>query len=141
MTVSYPCRGEKYNVIKANFDRRIASFEAHLSRAHIRFRMVSYERSLAVQAAIYAQGRTSPGSIVSNAKPGQSPHNWGLARDYVLFANGKVIQSASHPAFKVFAMLAATYALVTGRDFKGLCDAGHVQHPAWRKAITWKPGK
>ena len=32
-------------------------------------------RSLEEQAALYAQGRTKPGRIVTNAKPGKSHHN------------------------------------------------------------------
>lgn len=38
---------------------------------------------------LYAQGRTTPGQIVSNAKAGQSYHNYGLALDFVLLVNGK----------------------------------------------------
>ena len=40
-------------------------------------------RSLATQAALYAQGRTAPGRIVTNARPGYSFHNFGLAFDVV----------------------------------------------------------
>jgi D-alanyl-D-alanine carboxypeptidase-like protein len=35
------------------------------------------------QQAIYAQGRTTPGNIVTNAQPGDSYHNFGLAFDVV----------------------------------------------------------
>lgn len=38
------------------------------------------------QQAIYSQGRTAPGPVVSNAKPGDSFHNWGLAFDVVPLA-------------------------------------------------------
>lgn len=41
-------------------------------------------RTMAQQEAIYAQGRTTAGSIVSNAKPGYSYHNYGLAFDIVV---------------------------------------------------------
>jgi peptidoglycan L-alanyl-D-glutamate endopeptidase CwlK len=41
-------------------------------------------RTNAEQAAIYAQGRTAPGNIVTNAKPGRSFHNYGLAIDIAL---------------------------------------------------------
>lgn len=40
-------------------------------------------RSLATQAALYAQGRTAPGRIVTNARAGYSFHNYGLALDVV----------------------------------------------------------
>jgi peptidoglycan L-alanyl-D-glutamate endopeptidase CwlK len=46
-------------------------------------------RTFAEQDAIYAQGRTKPGKIVSNAKGGLSLHNYGLAVDIVLIVDGK----------------------------------------------------
>lgn len=41
-------------------------------------------RTIEQQDALYAQGRTKPGKIVTNAKGGQSMHNYGLAIDIVL---------------------------------------------------------
>ncbi len=38
-------------------------------------------RSNEEQAALYAQGRTAPGKIVTHAQPGQSKHNTGEAFD------------------------------------------------------------
>jgi peptidoglycan L-alanyl-D-glutamate endopeptidase CwlK len=40
-------------------------------------------RSMDEQAALYAQGRTRPGPIVTYARPGYSFHNFGLALDVV----------------------------------------------------------
>jgi peptidoglycan L-alanyl-D-glutamate endopeptidase CwlK len=48
-------------------------------------------RDSEAQAALYAQGRTKPGKIVTNAKPGQSWHNWGCALDVVPLRNGKPV--------------------------------------------------
>lgn len=41
-------------------------------------------RSNAEQTRLYNQGRTTSGNIVTNAKAGQSIHNYGLAIDFVL---------------------------------------------------------
>ncbi len=41
-------------------------------------------RTFAEQNALYAQGRTTQGAKVTNAKGGQSWHNYGLAIDIVL---------------------------------------------------------
>lgn len=41
-------------------------------------------RSFKEQSDLYAQGRTKPGKIVTNAKAGLSYHNYGLAIDIVL---------------------------------------------------------
>lgn len=45
-------------------------------------------RTFEEQAELYAQGRTKPGKRVTNAKPGFSFHNYGLAADVVLIVNG-----------------------------------------------------
>ena len=47
------------------------------------------------QNALYAQGRTKPGSKVTNAKAGQSWHNWRLAFDVVPLRNGKPVWSTT----------------------------------------------
>ncbi|OMC99922.1 M15 family metallopeptidase [Paenibacillus sp. FSL R5-0636] len=49
-------------------------------------------RTIAEQDALYAQGRTKPGSIVTNAKGGYSYHNFGLAVDFaLLLPNGSSV--------------------------------------------------
>lgn len=45
-------------------------------------------RTDAEQTALYAQGRTAPGKIVTNAKAGQSIHNYGFAVDICLIIDG-----------------------------------------------------
>ena len=42
------------------------------------------------QNELYAQGRTKPGNIVTNAKGGQSMHNYGLAIDFAPVVNGNI---------------------------------------------------
>lgn len=39
-------------------------------------------RTIAEQNALYEQGRTKPGKVVTNARGGYSYHNYGLAFDY-----------------------------------------------------------
>jgi len=56
-------------------------------RATVRFAQTL--RTIDEQNALYAQGRTKPGSIVTNAKGGSSYHNYGLAIDIVLIIDGK----------------------------------------------------
>lgn len=50
----------------------------------IRLRFAYTLRTIKEQNELYAQGRTEPGKIVTNAKGGQSVHNYGLAFDIVL---------------------------------------------------------
>jgi peptidoglycan L-alanyl-D-glutamate endopeptidase CwlK len=45
-------------------------------------------RTFVEQQALYDQGRTKPGPIVTNARPGASYHNYGLAIDFALIIDG-----------------------------------------------------
>lgn len=53
-------------------------------------RITSAFRSWDEQDALYAQGRTIPGSIVTDAMGGDSYHNWGLAFDAAPVVNGQI---------------------------------------------------
>lgn len=46
-------------------------------------------RTIEEQDALYAQGRTTKGKIVTNARGGSSYHNYGLAIDIVLIVDNK----------------------------------------------------
>jgi len=59
--------------------------EALNGRAMCRFAYTL--RTFKEQDALYAQGRTVKGKIVTNAKGGLSMHNYGLALDIVLIMN------------------------------------------------------
>lgn len=52
-------------------------------------RIVQGYRTFYQQQQLYDQGRTKPGKIVTNAKPGSSFHNYGLAIDFCLIIDGK----------------------------------------------------
>ena len=59
--------------------------EALTGRAICRFSHTL--RTFDEQNALYAQGRTTKGSVVTNAKGGQSMHNYGMAIDIVLLVD------------------------------------------------------
>lgn len=59
--------------------------ETLTGRAMLRF---SYTlRTYAEQNILYAQGRSNPGKVVTNAKGGRSFHNFGLSYDIVLLVD------------------------------------------------------
>lgn len=63
--------------------------QALKGRAKVR---VTYTlRTFKEQNDIYNQGRITPGPIVTNAKGGQSIHNYGLAFDFCLIVDGKTV--------------------------------------------------
>jgi len=51
--------------------------------------ITSTYRDAESQNKLYAQGRTEPGKKVTNAKGGQSFHNWKVAFDFCPIVNGK----------------------------------------------------
>jgi peptidoglycan L-alanyl-D-glutamate endopeptidase CwlK len=62
-------------------------------------------RTFAEQDALYAQGRTTPGKVVTKARGGQSWHNYGLAIDIVLLVDGDgngTYETASYDTKKDF---------------------------------------
>jgi len=71
--------------VKALAERFISS----CAKQNIDVLITSTYRDAESQNALYAQGRTTPGSKVTNAKAGQSFHNWKCAFDFVPIVNGK----------------------------------------------------
>jgi peptidoglycan L-alanyl-D-glutamate endopeptidase CwlK len=60
-------------------------FLQRVTNAGINARIISGTRTYAEQDAIFAQGRTKPGIRVTDAKGGQSNHNFGIAWDIGIF--------------------------------------------------------
>jgi hypothetical protein len=68
-------------------------------------------RSFAEQDALYAQGRTKPGKIVTKARGGFSNHNFGVAFDIGVFKGGSDPEKAKtfvpeSPLYKVIGLSA-----------------------------------
>jgi peptidoglycan L-alanyl-D-glutamate endopeptidase CwlK len=82
-------------------------------------------RTNAEQDALYAIGRTAPGKVVTNAKGGQSFHNYGLAVDFVLIINGQVSWAVDKNWLAVIAIF-ESYGWESGYYWK-FKDAPHVQ--------------
>lgn len=62
----------------------ITKAEVEKFQNKIAVRVVQGLRTFPEQQALYEQGRTKPGKIVTNSKAGQSYHNYGLAIDFAL---------------------------------------------------------
>src|SRR5215471_18388685 len=60
---------------------RVRQMATMLEQEGIEILVVQGLRTWAEQDALYAQGRTASGQIVTNARGGQSYHNFGLAVD------------------------------------------------------------
>ena len=84
-------------------------------------RVTSGFRSFAEQDTLYAQGRTLPGNIVTNARGGESLHNYGCAFDVVDRYKGYNIDWAKLGA------LGKSLGLEWGGDWKSFVDKPHFQ--------------
>lgn len=99
-------------------------------------------RTIAQQNALYAQGRTKPGKVVTNAKGGQSAHNFGLAADLWPMKGKDFDWTANQALFKTMADIARSMGLTPGYYFKSIHDAPHIEDPSWKDVqLAWKRGE
>ena len=123
---------KRYNGLDPQFRQRLAAFEARLARAGIRVKLTCGYRSIEEQNRLYAQGRTKPGKVVTNARGGYSWHNFGLAADYAFIIGGQLTWNGP---WKVLGRIARESGLEWGGDWKKFPDRPHVQ---WRNGRTLK---
>ena len=92
---------------------------------------INGNRTWKQQDELHAQGRTKPGKIVTNARGGESNHNFGIAMDYGVFKNGRYIdETNSKAATKVHKAIAkdcADYGLEWGGNWVTFKDEPHFQ--------------
>ena len=110
------------------FIARANQLDVILTAQGIDFRWTNVVRTMAEQAADYAQGRTTPGAIITDAQPGQSWHEFGFAGDGCPMVNGEPdwnVDGANWP--KVYAALPSV-GLFSGKNFRTIPgDYDHTQ--------------
>ncbi|WP_412467839.1 M15 family metallopeptidase [Pedobacter sp. KLB.chiD] len=90
----------------------------------IRLRIVQALRTIAEQNALYNQGRTTPGNIVTNAKGGSSYHNYALAIDVVIVKEGQAVWSILP---REVVQIGEQLGFEWGGNWKGFKDYPHFQ--------------
>ena len=90
-------------------------------------RVIQGTRTYAEQNALYAQGRTTPGSIVTNARGGYSFHNFGVAFDVGLFRGRSYIEGGS--GYIGVGHLGESIGLEWGGRWRTFQDIPHFQYP------------
>ena len=94
-------------------------------------------RTVAEQDALYAQGRTTPGNIVTNA-PGStysSYHQWGTAFD--IFRNdGQGAYNEAGNFFGRVGTIGVSLGLEWGGNWKSPVDKPHFQLPDWGSSTS-----
>jgi len=107
------------------------------SLAGITIKIISGLRTYAEQDALYAQGRTTPGSVVTKARGGYSNHNFGIAFDIGVFEGSKYLPDS--PKYKAVGALGVDLGLDWGGNWKTIVDQPHFQlRPTWATDFTEK---
>lgn len=92
----------------------------------IKLRISSALRTWKEQDDLYAYGRTKEGTRKTNAKGGQSFHNYGLAFDLVEIKEGKAIWD--NPRWNEIAKLGKSLGFEWGGDWRSFVDKPHFQY-------------
>ena len=100
-------------------------------RGYVFFAICGY-RTPEEQSKLFAQGRSTAGKIVTNAKAFQSFHNFGLAVDFCHDQNHNK-EDGLQPdwdmqAYKVLQEEAHKLGLTSGLDFKSFPEGPHIQY-------------
>lgn len=126
---------------------KVRQWLAACAREDIELLVTSTYRDFASQDALYAQGRTKPGSIVTNAKGGDSFHNWRVATDVVPLVAGKPLWQVflstgkMHPIWKRTGELAESCGLEWAGRWKKFKEYAHVQYTGGLTINDFKQGK
>jgi peptidoglycan L-alanyl-D-glutamate endopeptidase CwlK len=107
---------------------RVEEFLASARLAGIDLLVTSTYRDNASQDALYAQGRTKPGKIVTNAKAGQSWHNYRCAVDVVPVVAGKPRWDVKDTVWQEVGRLGKAAGLEWAGDWKRFREYPHFQY-------------
>jgi peptidoglycan L-alanyl-D-glutamate endopeptidase CwlK len=117
--------------VQANFRAFVTEAQALAASKGYEYKVICGTRDWDEQARLYAQGRTTPGKIVTKAPPGSSFHNFGLAIDCGVFRGGKYLDEAEPITAAKFHRLVAPLAKARnirwGGDFKSIVDMPHFE--------------
>ena len=101
----------------------------------IAINIISGTRTYAEQDALYAQGRTTAGDIVTNARGGYSNHNFGIAFDIGVLSGNRYLPES--PLYKAVGALGMELGLEWGGNWKTIVDQPHFQlRPPWAGDMT-----
>ncbi|KDE48183.1 hypothetical protein DI43_05840 [Geobacillus sp. CAMR12739] len=98
-------------------------------------------RTIEEQNELYAQGRTKPGKIVTNAKGGYSYHNFGLAFDFAIMKDDGNISWNVDDKWKRVAQIGKSLGLEWGGDWKSFPDYPHFQYTFGLSLADLRAGK
>ena len=102
--------------------------------------VTSTYRDMESQDALYEQGRTTQGRIVTNARGGDSYHNWRCAVDVVPIIGGKPDWDGSHPAWQQIGEIGEECGLEWAGRWKSFRELAHFQYTGGLTLARLKEG-
>lgn len=100
-------------------------------------RIISGTRTYVEQDALFRKGRFgNPGPKVTNARGGQSNHNFGLAWDIGLFEGGKYITAVKKYKELANLVMGVLPNLEWGGNWQSFQDVPHYQHRAIADSVS-----
>jgi peptidoglycan L-alanyl-D-glutamate endopeptidase CwlK len=114
----------RINTLHPKVRDKAREFINKAEKQNIKLRVSSAYRNYAEQNELYAQGRTKAGSIVTNAKGGQSSHNFGTAIDVVPIVNGKADWNTD---WNKIAVIGKSVGFSWGGDWTSFKDKPHFE--------------
>ena len=107
---------------------RVEAFIKACERDGIDLLVTSTYRDGESQNALYAQGRTAPGKIVTNAKAGESFHNYRCAVDVVPLVAGKPRWDVKDEVWQTIGKLGKEAGLEWAGDWVKFKETAHFQY-------------
>lgn len=120
------------NQLHPELQLKIAELKILCEKAGLKIGIGECLRTVAEQDALYAQGRTRPGSRVTNARGStySSQHQWGVAFDFYR-NDGRGAFYDADGFFTKVGKLAKSIGLGWGGDWKSPVDKPHLYLPQW----------
>lgn len=124
-----PSSDNRLKKVHPELATRVRTLIDNLAKAGMQIEVVQGLRTFAEQDALFAQGRGKPGKVVTNARGGQSNHNYGLAVDVVPFTDNKPNWDAPNSIWVAIGAEAEKLGLEWGGNWKKFIDKPHIQLP------------
>ena len=126
------------NALQPIVQRQADKFVKEMALMGLPIRITEGFRSNERQNQLYAQGRTTPGAIVTKAKGGESMHNYGVAVDIVFRKQG---YEATYAQWTAAATIAKTLGFEWGGSWKAFIDKPHFEMTHGYSLSDFQKGK
>lgn len=115
---------DRISTLHPKIREKVTEFINRAEKQGIRLRIISAYRTYQEQDELYEQGRTKAGNIVTNAKGGQSSHNFGTAIDVVPIINGSADWNTD---YNQIAQIGKSVGFSWGGDWTSFKDKPHFE--------------